>query len=135
MMCLYVCVCWLTIVGVAVNSVVFRFMNLSFRYCALILFYVYVVFAALGGFLVVVLWVGWLFVYGGDLVFRLDCDTVVSACGLCDFGWVLASGCLLVVDSDFSGLVWRSGGLYILVFRCLVIFGLLFACWVVYVTW
>lgn len=58
MMCLYACVCWLTIVGVAVNSVVFRFMNLSFRYCALILFYVYVVFAALGGFLVVVGWAG-----------------------------------------------------------------------------
>lgn len=68
-------------------------------------------------------------------MFRLDCDVVVSACGLCDFGWVLASGCLLVVNSDFSGLVWRSGGLYILVFRCLVIFGLLFACRVVYVIW
>lgn len=58
----------------------------------------YVVFAALGGFLVVVLWAGWLFVYGDDLVFRLDCDTVVSACGLCDFGWFwLLVACWLVI--------------------------------------
>lgn len=38
-------------------------------------------------------------------MFRLDCDTVVSVCGLCDFGWFLFLVCLLVVNSDFSGLV------------------------------